>query len=209
MRRIILIMVLLVIVLTRSQSQDENIHSRYELSGNILYAYSNTQYQQPDPGSIDQHALTLQPSMGYFLTNNIELLVDLRYMFTYMNDPSWPLEEWTHTVGFDVGASYNIIINPFFTAFLGSKIGLSWTRNIYKQNYSDGAGMHYVQYDSGWYDRQLFFPIFSLGGRFAISKESSFLAIMEYSNTNPKNIYQPQIKNIQRISFGFGLSVFL
>jgi opacity protein-like surface antigen len=203
MKKIFFIFLLFVIPFIKALSQDVNNHSRYELMGSISYNYSNTKYQQSfSAGFNEQHAVTLQPSIGYFLSDNIELLVDLRYIFTYINDTSWPIEQWNHTIGFNVGAAYNIIINPFFTTFIGSKIGLNWSRNIYLWN--DG-----YKDDSHWSNRQLLFPMFTLGGRFTITKECSFLAIVEYSNNSSDNSLQPQIKNTEKVSLGLGLSVFL
>jgi hypothetical protein len=51
--------------------------------------------------------------------------------------------------------------------------------------------------------------MFTLGGRFTITKECSFLAIVEYSNNSSDNSLQPQIKNTEKVSLGLGLSVFL
>jgi hypothetical protein len=144
--------------------------------------------------------VSFQPTGGYFLTKNIELLIDVQYMLSFTHDNS--IKYWDHTLGFDIGASYNYQINPFLSIFLGSKIGLNWQREIMKEFvYSN---------DNGWSKRQISFPIFLLGGRFVVTKDWSILALVEYSKTD---LYSPIAQwtknNNEDVSFGLGFSVFL
>ena len=185
-------------------SQSNNSHSPYEIFGTISYDYSNTKRQwsgESNYYTYETHAITFQPSCGYFLTDNIELLADLRYKYSSFYDSDFGTER-AHTLGFDIGALYNLQANPFLSVFVGPKIGLSWWRG--------GLFEDINIYDPGWSKRQLIFPIILTGGRVAITKDCSIIMLIEYSHT--KKSYTPVsywIMNEDAVSFGVGFSIFL
>jgi hypothetical protein len=189
-------------------SQDGIFKYKYELSGSVLYNYSNTRWQSSELNGINvTHDLTVQPSIGYFISQHIEFLLDLRYSLSYFDDTYWPMIEWKHNLGFTIGAMYNFYINPFFTLVCGPKIGLSWSRLIMKREAL--YNFNPWEDDSGWSNRHVLFPVFLAGGRIAITRDCFLLLLIEYSNDNSGNTLDPKVKNIERVSFGFGLSVFL
>jgi len=179
-------------------------HSPYEIFGTVSYNYSNANRQwtgEPTIFSYETQTVTFQPSGGYFITENIELLVDLRYTYysTYSSDVN--RTSTNHSISIDIGASYNYQVNPFLSAFIGTKVGLSWWRGSVFEDW-------YI-YDPGWSKQQLSFPVFLAGGRFAIMKDCAVMMQIEYSKINVSypitywNIYN------ENVSLGFGFSVFL
>jgi hypothetical protein len=199
-------LIALLLAFPKLSAQSDNTHSPYELLGSVSYNYSNTKSQWTGESyyfNYETHAVTFQPSGGYFVTDDIELLVDLRYVFSSIYDNWFGVTRKTtdHTIGFNVGASYNLQVNPFLSAFVGSKVGLSWWRGgLFEGTYID---------DPGWSKRQVSFPIFLIGSRLQLTRDWSILMLVQYSNTN---LYYPipsWHRNDEEVSFGFGFSVFL
>jgi len=204
MRTIVLFVVIL-LVRYDLFSQNEHNHSPYEIFGTVSYDYSNTKSQWSGESinyTYETNSITFQPSCGYFLIDNIELLIDLRYKYASVYDSDFGRTVRAHTLGFDIGALYNIQANPFLSVFVGSKIGLSWWRGSLFEDF-------YI-FDPGWSKRQLIFPIILTGGRVAITKDCSIIMLIEYSHT--KKSYTPVsywIMNEDAVSFGVGFSIFL
>jgi hypothetical protein len=144
MRTIVLFVVIL-LVRYDLFSQNEHNHSPYEIFGTVSYDYSNTKSQWSGESinyTYETNSITFQPSCGYFLIDNIELLIDLRYKYASVYDSDFGRTVRAHTLGFDIGALYNIQANPFLSVFVGSKIGLSWWRGSLFEDF-------YI-FDPGW-----------------------------------------------------------
>ena len=195
----------ILLFISELSAQRENNNLCYEIFGTVSYNYSNTKRQwsgEPNYYTYKTQEITFQPSGGYFLNRNIELLVDLRYSFSSIYDSDIDHLYKIHTVGFDIGASYNFQINPFLNVFVGSKVGLSWWRG--------GLFEDIYLYNYGWSKRQLSFPIILAGSRFALTKECSIMMLFQYSKTNlaytPVSYWSMTEEDI---TYGFGFSIFL
>jgi hypothetical protein len=196
--------VLLLTVLSKVFAQQEDRPVSYELLGSINYAYSATKSERKLDSylSIEEtHSITVQPSCGYFLTDHFELLMDLSYTLYFLHDNDASMEMWAHRIGIKGGIVYNYQWNSSYSTYIGSKIGISWWREISKQQdyYSD----------SRWSGREISFPIILIGNRFTFNNDWSILLIIEYSDTKP---YKPNpfwTTHIEKVSFFFGFSVFI
>ena len=207
--RAIIILACLFLTYTSLSAQDIQNHSSYELYGSILYNYSSIKSRNLWIGkdnSDKTYLFTFQPTAGYFLTEHIELLTDLIYVYSYQSDYYYgpgPVFEnpniiRRHSIGFNFGATYNIQFNPFISAFMGSKVGLSWWKG--SETSSDNFG---------WSKDQISFPMFLVGGRFFVTRYWSVLLLVQYSKIDFSDpTYYSSISS-EGVSLGFGFSVFL
>jgi len=182
-------------------AQEYRHRPTYELMGSAFF--DNSSFSEPNSGSLieseDLQTLTLKPTAGYFLTESIELLADLKYEFSVRktNTTMGPVEFRRHRLGIAFGASYNLMSNSDFIPFVGAKIGVTWSRTQPSSFF-----------DTGWGKPEIAFPAFLLGGRFFLAQDWAFIASVEYSVTSPYG--NPSVwKSAQSTTFGFGFSVFL
>jgi hypothetical protein len=163
-------------------AQDQRSHLPFELLGSISYNNSTVGDASSDVYAMSQNFnsqnLMVRPSIGYFLTNEIEFLFDVQYVLTYLQDDNGydPSKWWSHRLGLSIGASYNYTFNQFITPFLGTRIGTSWSRM------HSEAG---VPEDYGWGKPEISFPDLFIGTRFFVSKDWAFVISIEYSKTEP------------------------
>jgi hypothetical protein len=186
-------------------AQDERVPPKFELQGTASFRLSNLSSPSPYIGTRSWSKtppLPLTPSCGYFVTKDVELLIDLRYAYS-RNDDWWNegpiVQQSRHQLGFGVGVAYNHQVTSFFVPYLAAKVGLSWTRMIQEWGY-----------DSGWGRRRISFPDFVLGGRLFFSTEWAGLVFMEYTRTVPwADISWVEWDEYETIVFGIGFSVFI
>ncbi len=146
--------------------------------------------------------LMVRPSLGCFLTDEIEFLFDIQYVLTYLHDDNGyePYKWWSHRLGFSIGASFNYPINSVITPFLGTRIRTSWSRM-----HSEGG----VPEDQGWGKPEISFPDLFIGTRFFVSKDWAFVISIEYSLTKPYGNFPIYWDKNELTSVNFGFSVFL
>jgi hypothetical protein len=192
-------------------AQDAKTHSRYELFGTVSFNYSNLSTDTigiPSPVvgsrfSTNTQTLMVRPTFGYFLTDQIEILADIHYTLSYTRIkvvPQTGYQWWSHRPGLALGGSYNFDINPLLRAFVGTRIGASWSRILYA---TDPPG------DYSWGKAEITFPDLFVGGRFYAGKDWALVMLVEYSKTEPYlDLPYGWAKN-ESTSVAFGFSVFL
>ena len=201
------IVLLILICACRLMSQDQRSHLPFELLGSISYNNSTVGVASSPTYAMSQNLnsqnLMVRPSIGYFLTDEVEFLFDLQYALSYQHnnyDRIVIYDWWSHRLGFSIGASYNYPINPFITPFLGTRIGFSWSRM-----HSEGG----VPEDYGWGKPEISFPDLFIGTRFFVSKDWAFVISLEYSKIEPYSNFPIYWDKNESTSVNFGFSVFL
>jgi hypothetical protein len=190
-----LISLLLILPSASTLSQPEKFPSSIELRGAVSFTF--TQWTDNPGFYYKTHTLEFTPSCGYFLIDEIELLLDLQYAYSSTQNGfagEADMETREHQLGLAVGVAYNYRVSPLFTPFLGTKIGLSWDR----QKFGNIP-------DRGWGRRQISFPDIILGGRMFVSRDWAILVFAEYSKTAPLLHWDKD----ETVKIGFGFSVFI
>jgi hypothetical protein len=152
--------------------------------------------------NLNTQNLMVRPSIGYFLTSEVEFLLDVQYVLYYShNDDQYASSKWwNHRLGFSIGVSYNYSINPFITPFLGTRIGASWSRMHLESG---------VPEEMGWGKPEISFPDLFAGTRVFVSKDWAFVISIEYSTTKPYSNFPIYWDKNESTSVNFGFSVFL
>jgi hypothetical protein len=196
-----IVAILLIFVPTFVGAQGHHASGLFELQGSVSFNNSILSSERSPIGTggefLKTQTLALTPSCGYFLTSEIECLVDLRYAFTFTqySDPRTHFGTIRHhALGLSVGVAYNYQVNEFFTPFVGAKIGISWDRDPLDD-----------ELDTGWGNRALIFPDLILGGRLFVTKEWAVLLFGEYVKTAP----MPSWEKNESLVLGIGFSVFI
>ena len=197
--------VLLVFTLGSSSAQEKAFSRMWELQGTA--SYQSTERSGPGQqfrgeGWSKSHSVTVTPSCGYFVCDNLELLLDVRYAFDQYESAFSGIDhikDARHQVGFGIGAAYNYRLTPFFEPYIAAKAGLTWSRLV--QDWG---------YDSGWGQRQVIFPDFVLGGRLHFSSQWAGVIFVEYKRTHPvMDYYNGEWNEYETVLIGFGFSVFI
>ena len=165
--------VVLVFIITFISTHAQNKYSIFEIGGNILFSYSNTNspFGPDDSGFYKELQFQIEPEIGYYVTSNIEILLDLNYTFDYVKNnvftsypnnsyTKWIYKTYNHRLGIFGGISYNYHINNTLLLFIGTKIGVSATRYILSNN---EPNFNILEMDSGWKYAEITFPAFFCG----------------------------------------------
>jgi len=199
----LLIAILVPFVIGRINAQDSLVYPTVELRGtaSLLYGYNTapTMYS-PAPAYQKTQTVSLTPTYGYFVTHEVEVLVDVQYSFQLLDESLFggdASQSRTHGIGLAVGAAYNYRVNPFFTPFAGLKIGASWLRTIYRYPFYSA--------DTGWGKRTLLFPDILVGGRLFLGRDWSLVLLAEFVKLNDNSPWDKS----ESVSLGFGFSVYL
>jgi hypothetical protein len=189
-------------LLSAQQGADQ---PKWELQG--TGSYQSTERSGPGPyfhaeGWSRSRVLTLTPMCGYFVTDNIELIADLRFVRDiYENDFEnlQPYRDVRDQIGFSIGAGYNYRLTSFFMPYIAVKAGLAWTRLT--QDIGD---------DSRWGSRQVILPDVVLGGRLLFSSQWAGVISIEYRRIRPvMDYYYGQWDEYEMITVAVGFSVFI
>jgi len=185
-----------------------------ELSGSVLYSFSRST-TPPQSGEsfsryFETNTIGFQPSLGYFLTQEVEALLGLRYSlehfaYNYGRYSQGELLEGverrqTHRVGFSIGIAYNYLVSESFDIFIATEVGSDWSRTSLETDF-------YPLYDTGWQKPEISFPNFALGGKFFVDPMWALLAQVKYSHTIRYQGNDDQDNS--KLSVGLGFSVFL
>lgn len=195
------------------QTNDERFS--IEVSGNVLYDYSNLTYG-PELGEsferfIRRHTITFQPRLGYFVTPELQLALEPHYSYRFMQYNSsqyqfgQPVKEyvygqWTHNVGASIGPVYNYQLGSAVVLFGGILAGVSWTYFGYDPPYSWLVA-------SPWKKPEITFPQLSGGTKIFFADTWAAVFMLQYSRTTNFNGRDDQTN--AGLSLGLGLSVFL
>ena len=192
--------------------QDNNPSTKFEILSSVAFSYSNTNDDYPLTNQISNehtYSITALPTLGYSINEQIELLLDLRYTYTYFYSGTitngyedWN-QLWTHKIGFRAGILYNLRLNSFISPFCGTKCGLNWTRSIY------GGRASYNNIETPWGKQVTSFPDFIVGTRFRLTDNSAFLLSLEYEKTATYHYFPNTTSDNESIVFGFGFVVVL
>jgi hypothetical protein len=180
-------------------AQDSAWQPTWELAGTLSFQSSSASGRLNGATTdfyLKEQVLTIQPTAGYFVTDNIEVLLAPQYSFSLTDDDfgGGPDRVLAHQIGGVIGFSFNYRINPFFVPFVGLKAGASWSRVMFDPDY-----------DSGWARRRIIFPDLIVGGRFFISNRWALVLATEYV----KHTSQSRLDTSDLFSVGLGFSVFL
>lgn len=152
-----------------------------------------------------------EPSVGYFLDENWEVVLQPRLSIDYSehnspdNTPNGMIEEIykTHNydIGFAMGVTYNFTVSNRFTPFVGAAIGLSW--NKYGYDYEPCGS-----YSFSWSRPDLTVPTLSLGSKIFLSDDCALIPQVQFQYTE----YRRELGYYNyRVFFsaGLGLGVYI
>jgi len=197
-------------------SQDSTSQFSYELSGGFSYSYSNSLTPPYSGESFSRyfktHTVSISPSLGYFLTEEIEILLSPEYSLQIVQynlaeyrsgNPIIVIERTDrrtgHRIGFSLGIAYNYYLTSTFDIFVGAKIGQGWTWT--------GSQTEYFSWNTGWSKPELSFPQVVAGVKIFIATSWAFLLQGQYSFTDHYSGNPEQ--EISRYVFAVGMSTFL
>ena len=184
-----------------------------EISGSVLYHYSNLTWG-PYPGEsferfIRSHTVTLQPSVGYFVTPEFEMVLEPHYSYRFYQQNSGfqqggniteiVLDRWTHNLGVNGGPVYNHRIGDVVILFGGFHFGVSWT--------NFGFNPLDPRLRSPWKKAEISFPKISGGTKIFFAENWATVLLCQFSKTTNYNGYDGQTNT--ELAIGLGLSVFL
>ena len=186
----------------------------FELSGSVLYNYSNLTWG-PYPGEsferfTRRQSVTFQPGVGYFATRELELMFEPHYSYRFFQQNSGEYQtnetvreivfgQWTHNVGLSVGPAYNYPAGDRVVIFGGILFGVSWTYF--------GYDPPSVRLGSPWKKPEISFPQILGGARVFFTDNWATVFSVQYSRTT--NYYGYDDQTNTELALGLGLSVFL
>jgi hypothetical protein len=204
----------LIAILQSALATDADTTRRYELTGMLSYSYNKQQEQDPPySGELPRyqlyHDVSIRPGLGYFLTPEIELQSEFQYVLSFMEYNYFGTirssvvelraKYWSHRFGCRVGANYHFDLSQTAEVFIGTKVGIAWTR--------EGSEDSREIDDSGWKKRELSLPVISCGTKVFVSKDWAFLFQAEYSFTD--NYHGNDNLTNSGVSVGLGFAVYL
>ena len=204
--RVLIVVILLAVLPETSSAQEAAIHPKWELQGTASYQFEERSGTLPDFGALNMsktHTVMVTPTCGYFVCDNIEVLLHLRYTYERNENrfEGYQLSQETrHQLGLGIGAAYNYRVNSFLEPYVAIEVGLSWSKMILD-----------LGYDSGWGRRQVVFPDITLGARLLLTPQWAGLLFVEYARTPPflDYSYWRQWDEYETTVVGVGFSVFL
>jgi len=198
--KIIYVIILISFFTCSLMSQDKRVHPPFELQGSVSYSNSTLRMAER---SINTENEVIRPTIGYFISDEIELLFDIQYVYSnqkYID--SYGINEWKdYHLGYSIGASYNIPVRPQnIIPFVGIRIGQLWSKHEYKQ---------YLPESTKWGKPEITFPDLFMGTRIFLNTNWSLIVSLEYLKTKPSADLPIYWDENESTLFGVGFSVFL
>lgn len=193
-----------------SMGQLADLSNRIELRGDASFANTrvgiNPSSQFSSFGWFQQiESFSFTPGVGYFLSNNIELLCELRYDWSRWHSGDSRYTAWgeNYQIGFLVGISFSYRVTSRLMPFIGLNGGMYWPRRFgtYDPSSDDPP---FLGLDEPVY----LLPIVRVGSRIFVKDDWNVLISVEYSKMkNDGRIHYWQKAN--RLRLHIGLSTLL
>jgi hypothetical protein len=116
-----------------SDCQIEHAVTRFELSGTVGYTYTYQSRQWGIPYNFleykKSHDIFIQPALGYFVSSELEVLLEPRYtvsyyeynaLMGYTNNVKY--NYWRHNVALGIGVIYNYFFYFFRLSLFGYEV---------------------------------------------------------------------------------------
>ena len=197
-------------------AQNEVMDGRLEAQGTLLYSFSN-RTNPPDPGEpFDrywrQHTLTLEPSIGYFVFDSWEVLIQPRFSLLSEiynagdavfvgSTPQIREEEQayrSYSLGILAGVFFHYPLSPAVYSFLGATAGWNWS----KYSWEDPGPLS-SSYSSPWSGPVVSFPNVAAGLKIFLLDNWALIPQAQLIN-KINGYYDGDIT----FSFGIGLAVY-
>ena len=198
----------------------------FELGGTVGYSYSNysgpPEYMQTFDLYNMRHEVQFRPSIGYFLSEEWELLGEPLFSFSssnynntvYISDAlGTRLQEGVNSyqkyeVGILVGVSFHLGISEHVISFVGTSVGLSWQKDKYQFRTEDVPDL---EESSPWSEPTIVYPNLALGLKLFVTENWAFVtqADMTYKSLAGPSINPFLFDKQFQVSFGIGLAVYI
>ena len=188
-----------------------------EAQGSVLYSFSDqTQFPYGDE-TFDryfrQHNISLQPSVGYFFSNDWELILQPHYSFQLVTYNYGEIrstgsgyetierkaQRWSYSIGIVIGFIFHVPLSRSVSSFIGATGGLNWRKVT--EDFETG-----YFYSPPWSKPEVTFPGVSAGLKIFIVQNWAFIPQVQLSRTT-----YPDTRSYEKelaLSFGVGFAVY-
>ncbi len=217
MIRIITIQLFLTAISLDSLFARNNLmRGRFEVQGTLLYSFSHQTNPPYEGETFDRYfrenTLTLQPSIGYFVSDSWELLLQPRFSFqsqshnygdiTFVGSRYQITEEdqtyRSYSLGILAGLFFHFPLSQAVYSFIGASAGWNWA----KYSWQDSSPI-IGSYSSPWSGAEVSFPNFAAGLKIFLLDNWALIPQAQLMNTI-NGYYDGDIS----VSIGVGFAVY-
>jgi hypothetical protein len=184
MKHIIILMIILNMAIQFAHSQTRFVSGVIEIQNTIQYSYFNENKNNMRPIFYRKsHDVAIQPSIGCFIFNNMEVILQPRFSFQYLEinyymcvSSSGDLIEvidrtYIYHPGVCLGFVFHQALSEYCYSFIGLTGGISWFK---KHNYSNHT------YIWEWSNPEWIFPSFAVGCKFFVTDQWALFPQFQY-----------------------------
>jgi hypothetical protein len=197
---IVLVLLPLILPGVLKAQQDSSFNPIAELSGSVSYAHNSTSHDAYSSSAYEttRHTWAIQPSVGVFVFEFLEVGLDVRYQRSRENSeftsdhPShlgMLSGSTTNTIAVALGPTYNLPLNQGIWVYAQLHLGLQWSAVTWDL---------WGDQSPKWSSTQVAFPIVQGGFKFFLNARSAFVVHCQFEQVTktPKGI----------VAFGLGFS---
>jgi hypothetical protein len=195
-----LVVISLILPALVKAQRDSSFCPIVELSGSVSYAHNSTSHDAYSSSASEttRHTWAIQPSVGVFVVEFLEVGLDVRYQRTrenseYTSDHPSHLGmlsgSTTNTIAVAVGPTFNVPLNQGIWVYAQLRLGLQWSAVTWDL---------WGDQSPKWSSTQVAFPVAQGGFKFFLNARSALVVLCQFEQVakTPKGI----------VAFGLGFS---